>query len=214
VADHPLRPATRRCHGKPLPYHLADGTQAPPRALHSFPCNLMKSHSSTRYCPPFPVVIPDTRTGYLRVTHPCATLLAPERAFAFDLHVLSLPLTFALSQDQTLHLKFVLRSSAPSPSSGSKAFVPAQVSFGLHGNPQADSRRSSWHELHLIQCSIASFCPSTNYPVFKDQGAFQTHSPAPHHTPNRSANIGGFSQESTIFVRFFSSPLFFCKSLK
>ena len=38
--------------------------------------------------------------GQLRVTHPCAT---PHRNGAFDLHVLSTPPAFTLSQDQTLH---------------------------------------------------------------------------------------------------------------
>ena len=42
------------------------------------------------------------KTGYLRVTHPCATLLRTEVPFAFDLHVLSTPPAFVLSQDQTL----------------------------------------------------------------------------------------------------------------
>ena len=37
-----------------------------------------------------------------RVTHPCATLIAPEGTFSFDLHVLSTPPAFVLSQDQTL----------------------------------------------------------------------------------------------------------------
>ncbi len=32
VADRPLRPATRRCPGEPLPHRLADGTRPPPRA--------------------------------------------------------------------------------------------------------------------------------------------------------------------------------------
>jgi hypothetical protein len=42
---------------------------------------------------------------FLRVTHPSATLLAPERTFAFDLHVLSIPPAFNLSQDQTLRFR-------------------------------------------------------------------------------------------------------------
>ena len=32
MADHPLRPATHRCLGRPLPHQLANGTQAHPRA--------------------------------------------------------------------------------------------------------------------------------------------------------------------------------------
>ena len=50
------------------------------------------------------------KVGCIRVTHPCATrrhpLLDP---LPFDLHVLSLPLAFILSQDQTLHCKFDLK---------------------------------------------------------------------------------------------------------
>ncbi|EFV00405.1 hypothetical protein HMP0721_2517, partial [Pseudoramibacter alactolyticus ATCC 23263] len=51
----------------------------------------------------FPEVIPKSRAGYSRVTHPFATR-APHksRAFPFDLHVLSTPPAFVLSQDQTL----------------------------------------------------------------------------------------------------------------
>ena len=43
--------------------------------------------------------------GWSRVTHPFATLLAPEGAFSFDLHVLGTPPAFILSQDQTLRSK-------------------------------------------------------------------------------------------------------------
>jgi hypothetical protein len=52
------------------------------------------------YYSQFPKAIPRFKACYVRVTHPCATnpLLNP-----FDLHVLSLPLAFILSQDQTLH---------------------------------------------------------------------------------------------------------------
>ncbi len=44
---------------------------------------------------------------FLRVTHPFATLLTPEGAFAFDLHVLGMPPAFNLSQDQTLRLNLL-----------------------------------------------------------------------------------------------------------
>ena len=39
---------------------------------------------------------------YLRITHPFAT---KHRSAPFDLHVLSTPPAFVLSQDQTLRLK-------------------------------------------------------------------------------------------------------------
>ena len=52
----------------------------------------------------FDEVIPVLEAGYLRVTHPCATLLRAEAPFSFDLHVLGTPPAFVLSQDQTLQL--------------------------------------------------------------------------------------------------------------
>lgn len=57
-----------------------------------------------RYYPTFRLAIPHLKVCYLRVTHPFATLLAPEGAFSFDLHVLGTPPAFVLSQNQTLHL--------------------------------------------------------------------------------------------------------------
>ena len=44
------------------------------------------------------------RTGCPRVTHPCATFDSPKKIYPFDLHVLSTPPAFVLSQDQTLQL--------------------------------------------------------------------------------------------------------------
>src|SRR5439155_21360481 len=63
-----------------------------------------------RSYPPFRNVIPHSKAGHPRVTHPFATLLAPCGAFAFDLHVLGTPPALILSQDQTLMLQaFALR---------------------------------------------------------------------------------------------------------
>ena len=56
------------------------------------------------YYSQFPGAIPHLRVGYVRVTHPCATRVSEQAlTLPFDLHVLSLPLAFILSQDQTLH---------------------------------------------------------------------------------------------------------------
>ncbi len=43
VGDHPLRSPTRHRLGKPLPYQLADGTQAPPKADYSFNRTLLNN---------------------------------------------------------------------------------------------------------------------------------------------------------------------------
>ena len=55
------------------------------------------------------MVVPVFRAGYPRVTHPFAALLTPEGAFSLDLHVLSTPPAFVLSQDQTLHERVASR---------------------------------------------------------------------------------------------------------
>ena len=56
----------------------------------------------------FPRAIPLLKVGHVRVTHPCATRVSLQAVtLPFDLHVLSLPLAFILSQDQTLHCKFL-----------------------------------------------------------------------------------------------------------
>ena len=52
--------------------------------------------------------MPLFEVGYIRVTHPCAgrhQTLQAMFMLPLDLHVLSLPLAFILSQDQTLHCK-------------------------------------------------------------------------------------------------------------
>ena len=109
MADRPLRPATRRCLGGPLPRQLADG----PRA-----------HLGVTACiqrPPFPSGSKDpvvssgisTPFGELfraprKITHVLRTrapLYSPLRAFSLDLHVLGTPPAFVLSQDQTLQLR-------------------------------------------------------------------------------------------------------------
>ena len=109
MAGRPLRPATDRRLGRPLPYQLANPTSA---------------HPSTRglATPAFPrrayAVLANLSTGYSpslgrfrSIAHPFAArqhvllhLLPP------DLHVLGTPPAFNLSQDQTLHLK-IFRTS-------------------------------------------------------------------------------------------------------
>jgi hypothetical protein len=94
VADHPLRPANDRRLGRPLPHQLANRTQAPPQATLAFDpqvsCGISRS---------FPRLSPtqgQIPTRYSPVRH-CMAETIP-----CDLHVLSMPPAFALSQDQTL----------------------------------------------------------------------------------------------------------------
>ncbi len=59
---------------------------------------MMPPDNTTGYYRQFPNAIPLYMVCCVRVTHPSAGVLLP-----LDLHVLSLPLAFILSQDQTLH---------------------------------------------------------------------------------------------------------------
>ena len=53
VGGHPLRSPTRRRLGKPLPYQLADGTQAPPEANKSFRHRFLNPMTSSGISSPF-----------------------------------------------------------------------------------------------------------------------------------------------------------------
>ena len=92
MADHPLRPATDRRLGRPLPHQLPNRTQAAPKAHYCF-----VPQDICGISPSFPGLSPTSGhipTRYSPVRHsPCG---------ACDLHVLSMPPAFTLSQDQTL----------------------------------------------------------------------------------------------------------------
>ena len=110
MAVHPLRPATRRRLGRPLPHQQADR----PRA-HPTPQKL-----STMTPTPWSYVVLDpVSQAYPTVRGRSPTCYSPVRhssthhqrwwAFPFDLHVLSTPPAFVLSQDQTLQPQHTLR---------------------------------------------------------------------------------------------------------
>ena len=115
MAGHPLRPATDRRLGGPLPRQLANQTR-----VHLTPKNF--SHCTMRYCAllryeqSFLPVIPLYEAGYPRVTHPSATqsISLPSENFhliaSFDLHVLGTPPAFILSQDQTLMFNLLVQN--------------------------------------------------------------------------------------------------------
>ena len=107
MADHPLRSATDRRLGGPLPRQLANQTRVhliPPEFLPPLHAKL----GSYAVLAAFLTVIPLYEAGYPRVTHPSATQSQTSSSeeskisASFDLHVLSTPPAFILSQDQTL----------------------------------------------------------------------------------------------------------------
>ena len=127
MADHPLRPATRLSLGRPLPYQLADGPRADPQvqACVQRPALTSSSFEDVVLCgisTPFGMLSP----ALGKITHVLLTrapLYRGRSPFSCDLHVLSAPLTFVLSQDQTLQLNlaspFELTRPKPSFARGS-----------------------------------------------------------------------------------------------
>ncbi len=110
MADHPLRPAIHRSLGEPLPHQQANGTRAHPLAVASTRGHLFPQNPKTPWS--YPVLAPVSRccpkpkgrlpTRYSPVRR-CTR--SPKRTFSHDLHVLSTPPAFVLSQDQTLQFE-------------------------------------------------------------------------------------------------------------
>ena len=117
VAGRPLRPATRHCLGEPLPHQLADRPRAHPEtsAFTDFHIGVMPLLVTCGINPPFGGLSPISG----QVAHVLLTLApltiqciaTPNNPF--DLHVLSTPPAFVLSQNQTLHKKFLLFGRIP-----------------------------------------------------------------------------------------------------
>ena len=107
MADHPLRPATRRRLGAPLPHQLTDRTRVPHAAHKAFPQLPGRSCALCGINFPFEKVSP---TAW-QVTHVLLTrtplIKRPKSSSPFDLHVLSTPPAFVLSQDQTLQRRYI-----------------------------------------------------------------------------------------------------------
>ena len=104
MAVRPLRPATRLRLGEPLPHLLADRTRVPPLPDKSFYLSAYGVLAVVSNC------CPPALDSSSRVTHPSATKVSLKQASSilpFDLHVLSTPPAFVLSQDQTLRLILV-----------------------------------------------------------------------------------------------------------
>ena len=108
VPDHPLRPGMRHSLGEPLPHQLANQTR-----VHLVPPEFFTQSHATSYA--YAVLAPISKcyppvqgrlpTRYSPVRHSVISNFIPKKSVAnasFDLHVLSTPPAFILSQDQTL----------------------------------------------------------------------------------------------------------------
>ena len=101
MAVHPLRPATDPRLGRPLPYQLPNQPRATPIAIPLSSLELML------YYLQFPRAIHHYRIcSHVLLTRPPLSIRASSYTPS-DLHVLSVPPAFVLSQDQTLKLNLL-----------------------------------------------------------------------------------------------------------
>ena len=108
MADHSLKSATDRRLGGPLPHQLANPTRVhliPPEFFtlhHAMLCAYAVLAAVSNCYPPVQGRLP---TRYSPVRHSVTMVFLPKdsvQGASFDLHVLSTPPAFILSQDQTL----------------------------------------------------------------------------------------------------------------
>ena len=154
MADRPLRPATRRCLGGPLPHQQADRPRGPPGAPERFlgwPCDHPGASGISQGFP-WLSRSPGQVPHVLLTRSPLDD--GPKAAASFDLHVLSTPPAFVLSQDQTLRRDLRHRprpglrsgcSAAPPPERVreqprvQRAGPSAWVRGGFFGSPGAEA---------------------------------------------------------------------------
>jgi hypothetical protein len=109
VTGRPLRPATRQCLGEPLPHQLADRPRAPQKApgCPGFDFGEMSPLITCGINSAFAELSPTSRQipHVLRTLTPLDIICIATNNIPFDLHVLSTPPAFVLSQNQTLREK-------------------------------------------------------------------------------------------------------------
>jgi hypothetical protein len=106
VTGRPLRPATRHRLGEPLPHQLADRPRAPQKApgCPGFDFKAMSLLITCGINPAFAELSPTFRqiAHVLRTRSPLNYSCIATEIIPSDLHVLSTPPAFVLSQNQTL----------------------------------------------------------------------------------------------------------------
>jgi hypothetical protein len=126
VAGRALTPATRRSLGEPLPHQLADRKIADPKAIN------LCSEEIMEYYPQFPMAILHLRVRSISLlTLPPLALAGP-----FDLHALTMPPAFSLSQNQTLHLNFFVPPEGGRSSYEDLKPVKTMITHGRSGEPK------------------------------------------------------------------------------
>ena len=139
VAGRPLRPATRHSLGEPLPHQLADRPRAHQEApgCPGFGVALNPALTTCGINSPFGELSPTSRqiAHVLRTLTPLNFTCIATNEIPFDLHVLSTPPAFVLSQNQTLREKRMGSTEVESPKfaqSAAKAVAKSDRSYPRH----------------------------------------------------------------------------------
>ena len=132
VAGRPLRPATRHSLGEPLPHQLADRPRAHQEAP-GYPGFGVARNPSLTTCginSPFGELSPTSRqiAHVLRTLTPLDFMCIATNEIPFDLHVLSTPPAFVLSQNQTLREKRM----RPKPQSLRERLLKSSLNLTVH----------------------------------------------------------------------------------
>ena len=98
---------------------------------------------------------PPQQGRFPRATHPCATPPRTEAREAFDLHVLSMPPAFVLSQDQTLMFNPNKPTIHQMTGLSSKGPCPAQSTEPIRATKRS-ARYTHAHMAHATQTQTAS----------------------------------------------------------
>ena len=120
-----------------------------------FPQGEMSLPERMRYYPAVGPAIPRKRAGCSRVTHPFA---GQGRSPALDLHVLSTPPAFVLSQDQTLQWIVRYSSNRTRPSDMTSTVTSGIIVFFLSPSP---TRATDLREPHTNTLSIVKQRPAS-----------------------------------------------------
>ena len=122
VAGRPLRPATRHSLGVPLPHQLADRPRAHPETsgCPDFSYKVIPPFATCGINSPFDELSPISGqvAHVLRTLAPLSITGIATNNTPLDLHVLSTPPAFVLSQNQTLRKEFARIGAKPTGKSG------------------------------------------------------------------------------------------------
>ena len=159
VAGRPLRPATRHSLGEPLPHQQADRPRVHQEAPCGFGFGRMSFLAICGINSSFDELSPTSRqiTHVLRTRSPLNQTCITTNLIPFDLHVLSTPPAFVLSQNQTLRWKVCVSTAKVETNSGTYTYTTAAMYVGpLKLRLKIDSKRTIQFLLYCLLFCIWS----------------------------------------------------------